>query len=786
MLLGSEEWAAKHGLPVLAYLTYSQAAANDFVGGDGLLMAPTIAVSKMLDRAGLKLQDFDFYEIHEAFAAQVLATLKAWEDPAYCKECLGKAEPLGVDRPLQAQRARLLDRVRASVRRDRRAHRRQPRQAPVGAAAGAGSSPSAPPAAWASLPSWRRRTPPRCIRPREAAQALDRRGEVCDAPARTQIRRVRACALARMNGELETVAELANELAGKLDLNASLRLWDGSRTPLGNNVTGPFEISIANAGVIGSLLRRPTLDNFIRHYVDKGIDFSGGTLIDLGSQLNRVGPLGQAQGPRGAARSPPSCRRSCWRAATGSRTTRALRATSSASKRKTADNKDYIQFHYDLSNEFYALFLDPEMVYSCAYYTDWNNGIAQAQADKLEMICRKLRLKPGERFLDIGCGWGGLICHAAEAYGVSAHGITLSQNQLEFARAKVKRLGLQDRVTIELMDYSAMSGRFDKIASIGMYEHIGLKNIPGYMQKMRGLLNDDGLFLNHAIARRAPKESWLKRGLRPEQRAIAKYIFPGGELDDIGHSLVAMERAGFEVQDVEAWRMHYARTCKLWCERLTAERATRDRVRGRGEIPHLGCVSGRRLARVLARHAAHLPDAGVEDAKAPAGAAAHARRPLPLTFNPRPPGALLFLGLQLLLRQLADHGLGQLVAELDDGRHLDLGDARLQVLEEVVGRARHPGFQPHEGLGRLAALGILDADDGDLGDGRVLVDRLLDAARIHVEARGDDEVLDAVLDVEEPVLVHARHIARAQELPDHLLGGLLRPLVIAEHHLRAP
>ena len=242
-------------------------------------------------------------------------------------------------------------------------------------------------------------------------------------------------------------------------------------------------------------------------------------------------------------------------------------------KRKTADNKDYIQFHYDLSDEFYALFLDPEMVYSCAYFTDWTNGIAQAQADKLEMICRKLRLKSGERFLDIGCGWGGLICHAAEAYGVTAHGITLSENQLAFARAKVKRLGLQDRVTVELMDYSAMSGRFDKIASIGMYEHIGLKNIPGYMQKMRSLLSDDGLFLNHAIARRAPKESWFKRGLRPEQRAIAKYIFPGGELDDIGHSLVAMERAGFEVQDVEAWRTHYARTCKLWCERLTVERA---------------------------------------------------------------------------------------------------------------------------------------------------------------------------------------------------------------------
>jgi cyclopropane-fatty-acyl-phospholipid synthase len=117
-----------------------------------------------------------------------------------------------------------------------------------------------------------------------------------------------------------------------------------------------------------------------------------------------------------------------------------------------------------------------------------------------------------------------------------------------------------------------MTGEFDKIASIGMYEHIGLKNIPGYMQKMQQLLFADGLFLNHAIARRAPKQGWFKRGMRPEQRAIAKYIFPGGELDDIGHSIFAMEREGFEIQDVEAWRLHYARTCKLWCERLTANR----------------------------------------------------------------------------------------------------------------------------------------------------------------------------------------------------------------------
>jgi cyclopropane-fatty-acyl-phospholipid synthase len=242
--------------------------------------------------------------------------------------------------------------------------------------------------------------------------------------------------------------------------------------------------------------------------------------------------------------------------------------------RKLADNKAYIQFHYDLSNAFYELFLDPEMVYSCAYYTDWDNGVEQAQRDKLEMICRKLRLKPGDTMLDIGCGWGGLVCHAAKNYGVKAHGITLSEEQLAFAREKVKRLGLDDLVTLELKDYMLAEGKYDKIASIGMYEHIGLKNIPAYMAKVRSLLNDNGVFLNHAISRRAhkPRGTLLPQRMRPEKKAIAKYIFPGGELDDIGHSVSAMEIAGFEVHDVEGWREHYARTCKLWCERLTANK----------------------------------------------------------------------------------------------------------------------------------------------------------------------------------------------------------------------
>jgi len=375
--------------------------------------------------------------------------------------------------------------------------------------------------------------------------------------------------------QIDAAQALVRELSGNLDLDAFVRLWDGSRLPLGARAQGPFEISIRDAGVIGAMLRKPTLDTMIQQYVAKGIDFSGGTLVDFGKQLQKDGK-GIKLKPKDIAK-------------LGLQLAPFLLAKSDAGKagpapgfegeitgraRKTADNKDYIQFHYDLSNDFYALFLDPEMVYSCAYYTDWGNSVEQAQRDKLEMICRKLRLKPGDRMLDIGSGWGGLICHAARNYGVKAHGCTLSEEQLSFAREKAKRLGLEDRVTFELIDYSNVTGTFDKIASIGMYEHIGLKNIPGYMSKVRSLLADNGLFLNHAIARRAPKDgkAWYKGRVRPEKKAIAKYIFPGGELDDIGHSVAAMERAGFEVHDVEGWRMHYARTCQLWCERLTANK----------------------------------------------------------------------------------------------------------------------------------------------------------------------------------------------------------------------
>ncbi len=370
--------------------------------------------------------------------------------------------------------------------------------------------------------------------------------------------------------QLAAARQIAEDLTHHLDLDLSVRLWDGTLIPLGANVESGLAITIASPGVISSLLRRPTLDRLIRHYARGHIGFEGGTLIDLGKSLDGAG---HRRSVKGLSKRRLINRLWPFLFAPGERLdrSRAYDGDAAGEGRAAAENRQFIQFHYDVGNAFYQLFLDPEMQYSCAYFTDWGNALEQAQRDKLDMICRKLRLKPGERLLDIGCGWGGLICHAAEHYGVAAHGITLSEAQIALARERIEAKGLSGRVTVEIRDYAELDGRYDKIASIGMYEHIGIANIDRYFGTVRRLLAPDGVFLNHAISRRAKRKK-RRFSARAEQRALQKYIFPGGELDDIGHTIGAMEQQGFEVHDVEAWREHYARTTQLWCERITARR----------------------------------------------------------------------------------------------------------------------------------------------------------------------------------------------------------------------
>ncbi|WP_097462151.1 SAM-dependent methyltransferase [Mangrovitalea sediminis] len=235
-----------------------------------------------------------------------------------------------------------------------------------------------------------------------------------------------------------------------------------------------------------------------------------------------------------------------------------------------AHNREAIAFHYDVSNHFYHLWLDDQMVYSCAYFNEPTESIDQAQHNKLNHICHKLRLKAGERFLDVGCGWGALICHAAQHYGVHAHGITLSRKQYEYANAKIQTLGMEDQVSVELLDYRDLpkGAVFDKVASIGMFEHVGRKHLPAYFHAVNSVLKPGGLFLNHGIT---DKEEGQHKTVAME--FAKRYVFPDGELDSVSNVQHAMERIGFEICDVEALRPHYALTLRHWVSRLEAHRA---------------------------------------------------------------------------------------------------------------------------------------------------------------------------------------------------------------------
>lgn len=228
-----------------------------------------------------------------------------------------------------------------------------------------------------------------------------------------------------------------------------------------------------------------------------------------------------------------------------------------------------IEYHYDVSNEFYSLFLDPNMVYSCAYFRSEADSLTAAQEQKLDHILTKLQLRPGEHFLDIGCGWGALIIRAAKKFGAVATGITLSRNQHALACERIQSEGLQDRCKVELRDYRDIAGTYDKIASVGMFEHVGLKNLPLYFSRIRELLKDDGLVLNHGITASDPNNCWVGLGAG---EFIDRYVFPQGELPHLATVSREMAAAGLEVADVESLRRHYARTCEVWADRLESSR----------------------------------------------------------------------------------------------------------------------------------------------------------------------------------------------------------------------
>jgi cyclopropane-fatty-acyl-phospholipid synthase len=238
-----------------------------------------------------------------------------------------------------------------------------------------------------------------------------------------------------------------------------------------------------------------------------------------------------------------------------------------------------VRYHYDVSNEFYRLFLDRDMVYSCGYFRSDADTLDQAQKQKLDYILTKLRVQPGQRLLDIGCGWGALIIRAAAKYGCVATGVTLSRNQYEFARERIRAEGLEGRCEVRLQDYRDVpeTGGYDRIASVGMFEHVGLKHLGAYFRKVKSLLADDGVALNHGITAAHADNRVVGMGVG---KFIDKYVFPDGELPHISLVLSEMSQAGLEVADVESLRRHYARTCEHWAANIESNRAEAVRIAG--------------------------------------------------------------------------------------------------------------------------------------------------------------------------------------------------------------
>jgi len=348
----------------------------------------------------------------------------------------------------------------------------------------------------------------------------------------------------------------------------TVRFWDGSDLPAtSGNGSGPT-FTVRSPKALGHALRAPGQLGLGRAYVSGELEVDDiDRVIELLStwQPPPVDRGAQARLALAAARAagiqrPPTPPQAELRPR-GKRHTAARDARS-------------VRHHYNVGNEFFALFLDDSMTYSCAIFETPDQPLADAQANKRETVCRKLALKPGERLLDVGCGWGSFAVHAAEHYGVHVTGITLSEPQAARARERAAEHGVADRVEVRVMDYRELRGeRFDAIASIGMVEHVGAANIDAYARGLAGLLDSGGRLLNHGIAR-------LRHGDAEAGPFSERYVFPDAAPLHLSRILYALEGAGFETEHAEGYREHYARTLTHWANNLDANLARAEQLAG--------------------------------------------------------------------------------------------------------------------------------------------------------------------------------------------------------------
>jgi len=324
------------------------------------------------------------------------------------------------------------------------------------------------------------------------------------------------------------------------DLPVTLVLPDGARVPLS---TEPIVDVAARSWRGLRALASPAMGSLARAYVHGDLDFTGSAQKMLGIAESMVGSVSLGHDH--------------------------VRAQLKSWLHRKRGNRRNIAHHYDVSNAFYRMWLDQRMVYSCAYFRHDADTLDAAQVQKLDHICRKLRLAAGERLLDIGCGWGALLFHAAERYGVDATGITLSQNQFDHVTGEIAARGLSGRVRVFLRDYLdlAEDSGYDKVASVGMFEHVGLRRFPDYFRKIHHVLKPGGLVLNHGITLNSAGAQNLGSDISD---FVEDYVFPGGQLTHVARVIEAMAKEGLEPFDAESLREHYARTLWQWVDRLEA------------------------------------------------------------------------------------------------------------------------------------------------------------------------------------------------------------------------